>query len=104
MRLEGETVTKWECVDEWTDGDREKELARIRLGMASTFAEKKEWPEAAGKLFVDYLVMVEALRECTRRYLDSTGRGEYGSPTLESEVRFFTRLGENQVIFNSRSR
>lgn len=95
-------MNAWNDVDEWTDEDRKKELDRIREEMGVSLAERGDLAKTAGKLFLDYLVLIEALRECTRRYLDATGRGAYGAPTMENEVRFFERLGENQVIFQHR--
>lgn len=93
-----------ENVEEWTDDDRENELAKIRKGMAEVYTNKGDAQIAAGRLFVDYRIMLEALSECARRYLDATGRGRYSNSTLENEIAFFTRLGESQVIYSSRPR
>jgi hypothetical protein len=91
--------------DEWTEGDRNAALEGIRTAYEECCRKPTEPPRdlavSLAKEMVQLEVAWEALRECARRYLDATGRAHYGAETLENEVRFFTRLGENRIIERS---
>ena len=95
-------------VDEWTDGDRLASLELIRRSYANLHEKSnkslKVMAELLAKAQVELEIMWEAQRECARRHLDATGRGNYGNETLEHELDFFKRLGESQVILRHKPR
>jgi hypothetical protein len=88
--------------DEWTEDDRNAALDKIRAAYEDLCRKPTEpprdLPKFLAKEMVELEIAWEGLRECVRRYLDATGRAHYGMETLENEIRFFKRLGENRII------
>ena len=84
---------------------REQSLSEWRAALEEEFKKPNhDLPKILAKHCVELEIYWDALRECARRYLDATGRGGYGSETLENEIGFFRRLGENSVILRNLQR
>jgi hypothetical protein len=104
MPSQKESIQK-DCqfADEWTEEDRRAELDLIRKGRAAVLESQnysiEKMAELLAKAQIALEIEWEAKRECVKRYLDATGRGQYGSETLEYEIGFFERLGESSIIF-----
>jgi hypothetical protein len=98
--------TNSQYADEWTEGDRNTALELIRKGRATAIEAMGHSQEELAQLLAKAQIALEiewqAKRECARRYLDATGRGEYGSATLEHEIDLFERIGQRQIIFQNR--
>jgi hypothetical protein len=94
-------------IDVWNDDDRIAALKYLQTERANYYAESgksnAELAKAVAKSQIELEVMWEAQRECARRYLDATGRSQYGTETLESEISFFKRLGEAQIVLRHKS-
>lgn len=85
---------------ELVDQERERRLRKIESLMIHVFDKEKDGKltQACARLLRENSVLKLALKECSKRYLEATGRGGYGPETETAEYEFFNKIGENRII------